>query len=557
MKEKFKIYGFILLIAVIVSIPLFSNRYNIYIDDGIQHICRLIGTLSSIQEGQIFPVIMSHFCNNFGYSWNLFYSPITAYVPLIFHFITNSFVNDMKIFMLLISFLTGMTMYNCVYTITKNKYAGLIGAVIYICAPYRLTDMYIRVAIAELTSFIFIPLVFQGLYQIFNKQEKKPEIYLIIGSTGLVLSHTVIAMLTAIFAFIYVIINAKKLKDKDIIVKIVISLLFIIGITCFFTIPLIEQKMTTDYEVFKPGRMEREEVLIYYKLNPIDLLYTSNGRMVFDIGIVTIIGLVLTPFAIKVVDKKYKTIYLFSLIAGVVSVIMTLKIFPFEKLPSILKMLQFSFRMLEFSSFFFAIVVAINLKNVIKNFKFKDILILTVIIILLLIPMMINNIPYTTKMVDEKSLIPAVKVTANTGRVHAGCASFEYLPTKAFEHMDYIISREDTAIVIEENANIENEEKQGTNLKFTLKDANEGAKIELPYIYYAGYSVKINGVDKTLNIQESENGFVQIELDKSLENAEVIVSYDGTIAMKISAIISFVSIIAFIIYAMLLRKKSN
>ena len=187
MKEKFKIYGFILVIAVIVSIPLFSNRYNIYIDDGIQHICRLIGTLSSIQEGQIFPVIMSHFCNNFGYSWNLFYSPITAYVPLIFHFITNSFVNDMKIFMLLISFLTGMTMYNCVYTITKNKYAGLIGAVIYICAPYRLTDMYIRVAIAELTSFIFIPLVFQGLYQIFNKQEKKPEIYLIIGSTGLVL----------------------------------------------------------------------------------------------------------------------------------------------------------------------------------------------------------------------------------------------------------------------------------------------------------------------------------------------------------------------------------
>ena len=557
MKEKFKIYGFILLIAVIVSIPLFSNRYNIYIDDGIQHICRLIGTLSSIQEGQIFPVIMSHFCNNFGYSWNLFYSPITAYVPLIFHFITNSFVNDIKIFMLLISFLTGMTMYNCVYTITKNKYAGLIGAVIYICAPYRLTDMYIRVAIAELTSFIFIPLVFQGLYQIFNKQGKKPEIYLIIGSTGLVLSHTVIAMLTAIFAFIYVIINAKKLKDKGIIVKIVISLLFIIGITCFFTIPLIEQKMTTDYEVFKPGRMEREEVLIYYKLNPIDLLYTSNGRMVFDIGIVTIIGLVLTPFAIKVVDKKYKIIYLFSLIAGVVSVIMTLKIFPFEKLPSILKMLQFSFRMLEFSSFFFAIVVAINFKNVIKNFKFKDILILTVIIILLLIPMMINNIPYTTKMVDEKSLIPAVKVTANTGRVHAGCASFEYLPTKAFEHMDYIISREDKAIVIEENANIENEEKQGTNLKFTLKDANEGAKIELPYIYYAGYSVKINGVDKTLNIQESENGFVQIELDKSLENAEVIVSYDGTIAMKISAIISFVSIIAFIIYAMLLRKKSN
>ena len=557
MKDKIKTYGFILLIAVIVSIPLFSNRFNIYADDGIQHVCRLIGTWSSICEGQLFPVIMSHFCNNFGYSWNLFYSPITAFVPLIFHFITKSFALDLKIFMVLVSFLSGITMYKFIYSICKNKYAGLIGAVIYICAPYRLTDMYIRIAVAELTSFVFLPMIFQGLYQIFNKEGKHPEILLIIGSAGIVLSHTVIAMYTAILAFIYVIINIKKMKNKDIIIKLIISIIFIIGIISFFVIPLTEQKMSANYEVFKDGRMERQEVLIYYKLDPIDLLYTSNSRMVFDVGIITIIGIVLTPFSIKMIDKKDKAIYLFSLIVGIISIIMTLKIFPFEKLPSILKMLQFSFRMLEFSSFFFALVVAINFKNLIKDFKFKDVLILSTLIILLIIPMMINNFPYTTKMVDEKSLIPAVKVTANTGRVHAGCASFEYLPTKAFEHMDYIISREDKAIVMEGNANIENEEKQGTNLKFTLKDANKGAKIELPYIYYAGYSLKINGVDKTLNIQESENGFVQIELDKSLENAEVIVSYDGTIAMKISAIISFVSIITFIIYAMLLRKKSN
>ena len=56
MKDKIKTYGFILLIAVIVSIPLFSNRFNIYADDGIQHVCRLIGTWSSICEGQLFPV---------------------------------------------------------------------------------------------------------------------------------------------------------------------------------------------------------------------------------------------------------------------------------------------------------------------------------------------------------------------------------------------------------------------------------------------------------------------------------------------------------------------
>ena len=65
-------------------------------------------------------------------------------------------------------------------------------------------------------------------------------------------------------------------------------------------------------------------------------------------------------------DDFYR-LYIFSLIAGIVSLIMTLKIFPFEHLPSILKMLQFSFRMLEFSSFFLSLVAAINYVTIIDK----------------------------------------------------------------------------------------------------------------------------------------------------------------------------------------------
>ena len=83
--SKNKHYVFIIIISIIVSIPMFMPNFNMQYDDGIQHICRLIGTEQSIKEGQIFPVIMSNFCNEFGYSWNLFYSPLTAYVPLIFN----------------------------------------------------------------------------------------------------------------------------------------------------------------------------------------------------------------------------------------------------------------------------------------------------------------------------------------------------------------------------------------------------------------------------------------------------------------------------------------
>ena len=57
-KTKLIDYGIILIFAIIASIPLLNQDFNIYGDDGIQHIARLMGTTQSIKEGQIIPVIM-------------------------------------------------------------------------------------------------------------------------------------------------------------------------------------------------------------------------------------------------------------------------------------------------------------------------------------------------------------------------------------------------------------------------------------------------------------------------------------------------------------------
>lgn len=559
MKNRVKSYIFITIVSIIVSIPLFNSNYNIYIDDGIQHICRMMGTYQSITEGQAFPVIMSNFCNGFGYSWNLFYSPITAYVPLLFHFITNSFVWDIKIFIVLVSIFSGITMYELLYTVTKNNYVGLLGTAIYVFAPYRLTDMYIRMALAELASFIFLPMVFQGLYMLFHDEKintKKPEIILIIGAIGLVLTHLIMAMYTAIIAFIYLLINIKKLKEKVILKKLFISLFFIICITSFFLLPMLEQRNNTNYEVFQPGRMERTEALVYHKLDFIDFIYTEKGSMVFEIGFVTIIGLFLTIFAYRKVDKKYKKFYLFSLVVGIASIVMTLKWFPFERLPAILKMLQFSFRLLEFSSFFLAITVSINYGIMIKNFKMKDVIVLTIIICLLLIPMMVRNIPYAENIRGEETLWPAIRVTENTKRVHAGCASFEYLPSNAFEHLDYIKARENRAYVIQGQAQITNEEKKGTDMTFDIANVEEGTKIELPYIYYSGYEVVLKEDDKETKIKtkESENGFVEICIEEKIETGRIIVKYSGTTIMKISMMISILGFTGLVLYGCINRK---
>ena len=541
----------LLISAIFICLPLLNSKLDIMYDDGIQHVSRLIGTYQSIKEGQTFPVIMSKLCNNFGYSWNLFYSPITAYLPLIFKLIGASFVGSIKLFMFFVVLLSGITMYFFVKEVTKNNKVALLAGIFYIFAPYRLTDMYARNALAELTSFVFLPMVFHGLYGIL-KQKKKREYLLIFGAIGLILTHTVITMYIAIICFIYLLTQIKKLKNKTIIRKIVISLLFIIVITSFFTLPLLEHKMSANYEVFKEGKMERTDVLVAFKLSFLELFITPKENiMTYEIGWLSVILLILSPIVIKKLKQKCKKtdfyrFYIFALIAGLISIVMTLKIFPFEKMPSILKMLQFSFRMLEFSSFFFAFVVAVNIGVLLKKVKYKDVAVITIVLMILTCSF-IPHLHYKDN-IDENRLIEGVPVTSKTGRVHAGCASFEYLPCKAFENRSYIETRSNDVLVLEGNAKIENSNKENTNLTCKISYVLEEIKLELPYIYYLGYEVTLekDGEITKLDTYETENGFVGVTIPV-LEEANLQVHYEGTILMKISAIVSIIGVIILII----------
>lgn len=591
----------IFIVSIFVCLPLLNKNCNIYIDDGIQHLCRLIGTEQTLVSKQFLPMIMSNFCNNFGYSWNIFYSPITAYIPLIFRIFSFSFETCLKLFMFVVTVATGIAMYKFVIKITKNKNIAILASVLYIIAPYRITDMYVRMALAELTSFIFIPMVFSGMYSIIN--ENKKSSLLIIGASGLILTHTVVCMYTAILCFVYLIVFIRKLNKKSIL-NLLVSLLMIVLITSFYWVGLAQHYFSTSYEVFVPGRMERVDVLNFYKTSLSQLVYTDQEqKMIYEIGIVTFIGLLLTPIAIMKFEKQEKEkdftkIYGLFGILGIVLTIMTLKIFPFEKLPGTFTMIQFTFRLFEFTSFFFAIISAVNFWILIKNFNIRDVIIIS-LIACLLTTIYGKKISYEKKY-DEKDFIEPRRVTKDVGRINAGMASFEYLPSKAFNCLKtYIADREDVPIILNNSDNqiiISDYEKNGSNMKMkilkaspelangtdkvyevseeltneedTISEANqddesskanttsEDIEIELPYIYYLGYRVKIDG--KEVKYTESEHGFVQINIDKELnEEAEITVKYLGTNEMIITFVVSLVSTVSYAIFTITAKRLKS
>ena len=562
-----KEYLCILLISIIVCIPLMNKNINIYRDDGIQHVCRLIGTYQTIKSGEMLPMIMSNLCNNFGYSWNIFYSPLTTYAPLIFKIFNFTFTNCLKIFMFAVTLLSGITMYTFMMNVTKNKNVSLLSSILYVLAPYRITDMYIRIAVAELASFVFIPIIFDGLYSVLK--EEKLSFKLIWGTVGLILTHTVITVYMAIICLLYLVFNIKKLKSIKVIRILVISLVCILLITSFYWVGLLQHHNATSYEVFVPGRMEVGNKLEYYKTEFYQLFHTNKDQtMIYAIGLVTVLGLVLTPIAWKNVEKDYKRTYVLFLIFGIILTIMTLTFFPFEKLPSIFKMIQFTFRLYEFTAFFFAFVAGINYGIIIKNFKIFDVIVLAVISTLLLIPYK-SKLEYELS-TNEDRLIEGVRVTENTGRVHAGMASMEYLPSKAFKVLNtYIANRKDEPIITNGEAEILNYSKNRTNLEFELANMKSkqeadnqnnkteaGLTIELPYIYYLGYRVYANGSE--IEYAESDNGFVQIKINPALyeQNVKINMKYTGTNEMIVASVISIVSAMIIVISEIILNMKN-
>ena len=350
--------------------------------------------------------------------------------------------------------------------------------------------------------------------------------------------------------------------------------------------------------------MERVDVLNFYKTRLSQLVYTDQEqKMIYEIGIVTCIGLLLTPIAIMKFEKQEKEkdftkIYGLFGILGIVLTIMTLKIFPFEKLPGIFTMIQFTFRLFEFTSFFFAIISAVNFWILIKNFNIRDVIIIS-LIACLLTTIYGKKISYEKKY-DEKDFIEPRRVTKDVGRINAGMASFEYLPSKAFNCLKtYIADREDVPIVLNNGGNqitISDYEKNGSNMKMKILKASpelangtdkvsevseelineadtisktnqddesskanttsEDIEIELPYIYYLGYRVKIDG--KEVKYTESEHGFVQINIDKELnEEAEITVKYLGTNEMIIAFAVSLVSTVSYAIFTITTKRLKS
>ena len=546
--RKDKVIHYIIIIAasLIAAIPLINLR--IYgTDDGYVHMLRIFGMEQILKEQNFPPFIYSKFANGFGYAINLFYSPIVTYGPLFFRIFGLHYYTCLKLFAYSTILISCFTMYNFLYEVSKKREIATLGAVIYAFIPYRLETIFNRFAIGEFTAYIFFPMLFHGLFNLL---------------IGLILTHTISTEYSAIFALLYIVFNFKQLKNKGVIRKIAINVIFILAITAFFTVPLMEHKILGNYVIFNSTSMKSLPIDVQNSTIKISQLFKDIGEVngvSFKIGIPLIILTLLGIVSYKKVDKNIRSEYITFTARAMISLAMVTKLFPWIIMPKTLTTLQFAWRMLAFFEFALSIICAINLYYFVEMIaKDKENLynVLFAISIALIIVSMVK-IDYNYSYEDEKNLTDEEYEAQIAEKTSIWSINRDYLPkkvdTKALgkSYLDY---RENKVYVLDGNATIINEKKKDLQLEFDIENYKANTILELPYIYYLGYTVTTEQNEK-IQMFESDNGMLAIKLDENIESAHITVKYTGTTIEKVSYLISAISIITFIGYVIYSKKQ--
>lgn len=505
-----------------------------------------LSRIEAIKEGLIlgdFPIrIYPLYLNDYGYANGIFYPDLFLYIPAIFCILGLNVIVSYKLFILICTICTAISMYWCVKEIFKSKNAAIISMFLYTLSSYRIADVYIRAALGEVLAFIFLPIVILGVYKIVYSDYRKWYI-LTIGFTGLLLSHIISSELAFIYIAIIIVVNIKRLvKEKKRIIYLAIATAATILLSAFFLFPMLEQMISGKF-IFNTQISSNEVwnttlpiLKIIFEI-PYPVLFMSG---ISGIGIVFFIILFLR---VKVKIKDNDKFINLCIIMGILSLVCVTKAFPWKfilKYIEALSVIQFSWRLYLFATLFLSIVAGkiVLLYNSTKKYNKVIIsLILVLSIFSCSINMFSQYIFYGYSKYKGFYELDLSKYSIGLGEYLPEGVNKKTIETRGeiiesnSKDIEYTFFREGTTLNIKFNNNI-----------------YDGCYLEVPLLYYLGYEAEyIKDSNKTvLPITRGKNGVVKIDL-LNYQEGNIIIKYKGTKVQNISGFISIISLILFIL----------
>lgn len=537
---------FIVVLSLVTLKDLFKTGYYTS-HDGIHQVPRLYYFDQAILDGQIPPRWAGGLLNGFGYPLFIFSYHMPWFIAEPIHLIGFSIFDSIKITFILGFLLSGITMFYF-QKILFGRFAAFIGTILYLFAPFRFSNIFVRGAIGDATLFIFPPLIFSALFKI-REAKKINLVWLCIGSialSGMVLSHAMVSMFYFLCVGLYVIYMFFLNKNKKIILaSSMILLLLTFGLTAYYFIPSFwERNLTRFSEIMGPAHIGNKFISIsqlIYSPWGYGTMDAYEGGMSFQIGIaqwfIALIALIVLIKSIIKWDKSKYSEGLFFLCIFILSIILMLKIsLPFWKVIGDIAIVDFPWRILSLTIFSTSVLAGFVI-SVVRNKIFK--FIIALILIVLAFYANRNHLRINQSLDWPLDFYLKLEKTTNTYD--------EYIPKWVrTEAIDNFTSKVESSI---EKANIDIEKNKSNHLSFSIDAPSEGI-VKINTVYYPGWQVFVNG--KSADIKY-DSGLIEFRVGEGRSN--VISRFRETPLRQFSNLLTLTTI-GFIIFCLVKYRKA-
>lgn len=307
----------------------------------------------------------------YGYPQFNYYGPLPYYFMEAGHLLGLDYFNAVKLGFIAPFILGALTMY-LLGRHLWGEWGGFLTSVVYTYSPYRASDLYSRGAMGESWAFVFMPLIILSILNLVKKPTLRNAAFLSLNLAGLLSTHNITSLIflpfaagTGLVAFML----TRRISDlKKLIPLAILGLFWGVAIAGFFFLPVVFEKGYAHTESMLSGYFNYLAHFVTIK----QLFFTAfwgfgsseigaTDDLSFFVGPVhlLLLMLVLVIATIKIIRKRSDKLSLYPFIFiffGFVALFLThQKASIIWQYVSILKYLQFPWRFLTVSTFFFAL----------------------------------------------------------------------------------------------------------------------------------------------------------------------------------------------------------
>lgn len=600
------IYLLLTLAALGVSIPVL-NDYIMGGGDVPYHLNRIEGIRSGLLSGQ-FPVrVHTGTLWGYGYGSSLFYPELLLYFPALLRLCGVSLVTAAKLYLISVNLLSGWLMYLAasrildgsairgeqaalelrqLQTVRRDaRLAGLVAALLFLTAIFRLGEGYIDAAYGQFSSMAFLPLLLLGIYELLIGDERHWG-YAVAGFTLVFQTHILSAVWSALLILAAALLAAKRLRSPSRLLACAKAAGLTLLLNLWYLLPML-------YMMREPIRLDTLSTSFTEYAVPFSLIFKASPEIGFTttrdgmtlenvlpltIGLALLLSnlLLILPKcqgyrreqAFDGMRKKARTLFCW----GAVMVFMTSRAMPWKllaRIPAVdrfLSFTQFPWRLLAFAITFLCVSGAAALVMTAKETR-QQAVVFALAFAVTLFPM--------TAFLDAKNpehvLIREVEIIASdmiaggeylyegtdtstlSRQATEPAAASEQLRVSDFQRINGHITFRYTMAASDSEQDVRPDDMAvSSSDTLTTANANPSAYVDVPLLYYPGYRAWADGQE--IPVERSEQNLVRVILPDSSQGT-VEVRYKGKRSWNLAAVISAATMAGWGIHAAAKRRS--